>query len=75
LKDDSLHFIQAAPRVAWSTIYGNFANQVAWFSCIFLHLISKGHVKRWSVRGHDRFPVATRVRLFLPFIFEQLKLI
>ena len=23
--------------------------------CIFSHLIAKGHVKCWSVRGHDRF--------------------
>jgi len=55
MKAEPLKFIQAAPRVVFSTMYGNFANIVAWFICIFSHLIARGHVKGWSVRGHDRF--------------------
>jgi len=52
---EPLHFIQAALRVVLSTIYGNFAHILAGFSCIFSRLIAKGHVKRWSMREHDRF--------------------
>jgi len=55
MKAEPLHFIQAATRVVFSTIYGNFAYIVASFSCTFSHLIAKGHVKRCLLRGHDRF--------------------
>ena len=49
----------------------NFADKVACFSRIVSQPIVKSHVKPWSVREHD----ATRVRLFYPFVFEQLRLI
>jgi len=65
------HFIQAAPRLVLPVLIGNFANIVACFSRIVSHPIAKSHVKPWSVREHD----ATWVRLLLPFVFEQLRLI
>ena len=52
MKVEPLHFIQAAPRVVLSTIYGNFANNE---TCIFSLLIAQGHAKRWLIRGHNRF--------------------
>jgi len=52
-----------------SALIGNFANKVACFSRIVLPPIAKSHVKLWSVREHD----TTLVRLFLPFVFVQLR--
>jgi len=66
-----LHFIQAAPQLVLSALIGNFANKVACFSRIVSHPIAQSHVKPWSVREHD----TTWVRLLLPFVFEQLRLI
>jgi len=65
------NFIQATPQLVLSALIGNFANKVACFGRIVSHPIAKSHVKPWSVREHD----ATWVRLFLPFVFEQLRLI
>ena len=65
------HFIQARSRLVLSALIGNFANKVACFSRIASHPIAKSHVKPWSAREHD----ATWVRLFFPFVFEQLRLI
>jgi len=65
-----LHFIQATPHLVLSALIGNFANKVTCFMRIVSHPIAKSHVKPWSVREHD----ATWVRLFLPFDFEQLRL-
>jgi len=64
------HFIQATPQLVLFALIGNFANKVACFSRIVSHPIAKSHVKPWSVRGDD----TTWVRLFLPFVFEQLRL-
>jgi len=50
-----LYLIQAAPQVVLFTIYGDFADQVACFSCIFLYLLAKVHIKCCSVRKHNRF--------------------
>jgi len=66
-----LHFIQATPQLVLSALIGNFGNKVACFSRIVSHPIAKSRVKPWSVREHD----ATWVRLYLPFVFEQLRLI
>ena len=68
-KTAPFHFIQATPRLVLSALIGNFSNKVACFSCIVSHPIAKSHVKPWSVREYD----ATLVRLFLPFVFEQLR--
>jgi len=65
------HFIQATPQLVLSALIGNFANKVACFSYIVSHPVAKSHVKPWSVREHD----TTWVRLFLPFVFEKLRLI
>ena len=66
-----LHFIQATPQPVLLALIGNFSNKVAYFSRIVSHPIAKSHVKPWPVRKHD----ATRVRLILPFVSEQLRLI
>jgi len=66
-----LHFIQATPQLLLFALIGNFANKVACFSRIVSHPIAKSRIKPWSVREYD----ATRVRLFLPFVFKQLRLI
>ena len=65
------HFIQAAPQLVLSALIGNFTNIVTCCSRIVLHPIGKSRVKPWSVREHD----TARVLLFLPFVFEQLRLI
>ena len=70
-KAQPLHFIQSAPQLVLSAVIGNFANKVACFSRIVSHPIAKSRIKPWSVREYD----ATRVRLFLPFVFKQLRLI
>jgi len=70
-KAASLQFIQATSQLVLSASIGNCANKVACFSHIISHPIAKSHVKPWSVREH----YATWVRLFLPFVFEQLRLI
>jgi len=64
------HFIQSTPQLVLSTLIGNFADNVAYFSRIVSHPIAKSHVKPSSVREHD----TTWVRLFLPFVLEQLRL-
>jgi len=69
-KAGPFHFIQSTPQLLLSTLIGNFSNKVAYFNRIVSHPIAKSHVKPWSVREHD----ATWVRLFLPFFFEQLRL-
>jgi len=66
-----LHFIRATPRLVLSALTGNVANKVACFNRIVSHPVAKSHVKPWSVREHD----TTWVRLFLPFVFEQLRVI
>jgi len=66
-----LHCIHAAPQLVLPALIGNFANNVACFSRVVSHPIAKSHIKPWSVREHD----ATWVRLFLPFVFQQLRLI
>jgi len=63
-----LHFIQATPQLVLSALIGNFANKVVCFSRIVSHPIAKSHVKPWTVREHD----TTWIRLFLPFVFEEL---
>jgi len=70
-KTAPLHFIQATPQLVLFALIGNFANEVACFSRIVSHPIAKSHVKLWSVREHD----ATWVRLFVPLVFEWLRLI
>jgi len=72
-KVEPLHFIQAGLRVVLSTAYSNFANKVPFFSRTFSRLIAKG--KRCSVTDTIDLPVATWVRLLIPFIFEQLRLV
>jgi len=64
------HFIQSTPQLVLFTLIANFAKNVAYFSRIVSHPIAKSHLKPSSVREHD----TTRVRLFLLFVFEQLKL-
>jgi len=74
MKAAPFHFIQAVPQLVLSALIDNFANKVACFSRIVSHRIvsiAKSHIKPWSVREHD----TTLVRLFLPFVFEQLRLI
>jgi len=66
-----LDFTQATPQLVLSALIGNFANKVACFTRIVSHPIAKSHVKPWSVREHDN----TWIRLFLPFVFKQLRLI
>ena len=63
------HFIQATPQLVLSSFVGNFANKVTCFNRIVSHPIAKS--QPWSVREHD----ATWVRLFLLFVFEELRLI
>jgi len=48
-----LHFIQATPQLVLYALIGNFANKVACFTRIVLHLIAISHVKPWSVREND----------------------
>jgi len=43
-KTTPLHFIQATHQLVLSALIGNFANKVAWFSCIVSHPIAKIHV-------------------------------
>ena len=69
-RDQSLTY--AAPLVVLSTVYGTFADKVACFRRIFSHLIPKGHVKRCSLKEHDKF-VSRYLGPTVPFIFEQLK--
>ena len=66
-----MHFNQATPRLVLSALIGNFANKVACFSRIVSHPIAKSQVKPWPVREHG----TAWVLLFLPFVFEQLRLI
>jgi len=70
-KAAALHFIQVTPQLVLSALIGNFANKVACFSRIVSHPIAKSQVKPWPVREHG----TAWVLLFLPFVFEQLRLI
>jgi len=70
-KAASLRFFQATPQLVLSALTGNFANKVACFGRTVSHRVAKSHVKPRSVREHD----TTWVRQFLPFVFEQLRLI
>jgi len=47
------HVIQATPKLMLSSLIGNFAYKVAYFSRIVSHPVVKCHVKPGSVRGHD----------------------
>jgi len=52
-KAGPFHVIQATPQLVLSSLIGNFAYNVAYFSRIVSHSIAKCHVKPRSVRGHD----------------------
>ena len=66
------HFIQATPQLVFSALkLPTLPTKLHVFSRLVSHPIERSYVKPWSVREHD----ATWVRLFLPFVFEQLRLI